>query len=103
MEQFVSCMRLDIEIIKQKQSCIISLAQYISGHFSLHKNLIEHLNAEIVLHTISDISVAVEWLKYTFLYIRVFKNPKHYGECLVKIKVLNAVLVIICVYASHIY
>ena len=46
---------------------------------SLHKNLIEHLNAEIVLHTISDISVAVEWLKYTFLYIRVMKNPKHYG------------------------
>ena len=49
-------------------------------YFSLHKNLTEHLNAEIVLHTISDISVAVEWLRYTFLYIRVFKNPKHYGR-----------------------
>lgn len=47
---------------------------------SLHKNLVEHLNAEIVLNTITDISVAVEWLKYTFLYIRVMKNPAHYGS-----------------------
>lgn len=49
---------------------------------SLHKNLMEHLNAEIVLSTITDISVAVEWLKHTFLYIRVMKNPKHYGPYL---------------------
>ena len=49
---------------------------------SLHKHLIEHLNAEIVLNTITDISVAVEWLKYTFLYIRVLKNPQHYGKYL---------------------
>ncbi|KAH3806659.1 hypothetical protein DPMN_134983 [Dreissena polymorpha] len=48
---------------------------------SLHRNLMEHLNAEIALATISDISVALEWLKYTFLYIRVMKNPGHYGNC----------------------
>ena len=46
---------------------------------SLHDHLIEHLNAEIVLNTISDVSVALEWIKSTFLYIRVMKNPKHYG------------------------
>lgn len=46
---------------------------------SLHKNLIEHLNAEVVLHTITDLSLAVEWLASTFLYIRAKKNPKYYG------------------------
>ena len=46
---------------------------------SLHKNLIEHLNAEIVLQTITSISEALEWLKSTYLYVRVTKDPKHYG------------------------
>ena len=46
---------------------------------SLHKNLIEHLNAEIVLQTITNISEALEWLKSTYLYVRVKKDPKHYG------------------------
>ena len=46
----------------------------------MHKNLIEHLNAEIVLQTITpDISEALEWLKSTYLYVRVTKDPKHYG------------------------
>ena len=47
---------------------------------SLHHNLIEHLNAEVVLNTISDVSIALEWLRSTFFYVRVKKNPKHYGE-----------------------
>ncbi|XP_065410314.1 probable ATP-dependent DNA helicase HFM1 [Chrysemys picta bellii] len=46
---------------------------------SLHKHLVEHLNAEIVLHTITDVKIALEWIRSTFLYIRVLKNPVHYG------------------------
>ncbi|XP_041453765.1 probable ATP-dependent DNA helicase HFM1 [Lytechinus variegatus] len=46
---------------------------------SLHNHLIEHLNAEIVLHTINNMDIALEWLKSTFLYIRIQKNPTHYG------------------------
>ncbi|XP_039199460.1 probable ATP-dependent DNA helicase HFM1 [Crotalus tigris] len=46
---------------------------------SLHKHLIEHLNAEIVLHTITDVNIALEWVKSTFLYIRALKNPTYYG------------------------
>ncbi|KAL7984928.1 hypothetical protein Chor_003498 [Crotalus horridus] len=46
---------------------------------SLHKHLIEHLNAEIVLHTITDVNIALEWVKSTFLYIRALKNPAYYG------------------------
>ncbi|XP_057183337.1 probable ATP-dependent DNA helicase HFM1 [Triplophysa rosa] len=57
--------------------------QFLSGidsiESSLHTNLVEHLNAEIVLHTISDVNMALDWIRSTFLYIRALKNPKHYG------------------------
>ncbi|CAK8676681.1 unnamed protein product [Clavelina lepadiformis] len=46
---------------------------------SMHKHLIEHLNAEIVLTTIRDVTIALEWIRSTFLYIRILKNPTHYG------------------------
>ncbi|NWX73360.1 HFM1 helicase, partial [Alca torda] len=43
------------------------------------RHLVEHLNAEIVLHTVTDVTVALEWIRSTFLYIRALKNPTHYG------------------------
>ncbi|XP_074859384.1 putative ATP-dependent DNA helicase HFM1 [Carettochelys insculpta] len=46
---------------------------------SLHKHLVEHLNAEIVLYTITNVKIALEWIQSTFLYMRVLKNPVHYG------------------------
>ncbi|CAA7397582.1 unnamed protein product [Spirodela intermedia] len=45
----------------------------------LHACMTEHLNAEIVQFTISDISLAIEWLKYSYLYVRIKKNPENYG------------------------
>jgi len=45
----------------------------------LIKCLPDHLNAEIVLGTIQTLEEAVEWLSYTFLYIRMLKNPSLYG------------------------
>ncbi|XP_038054687.1 probable ATP-dependent DNA helicase HFM1 [Patiria miniata] len=62
---------------KRKYEALLNGADDIES--SLHNHLIEHLNAEIVLHTINDISIALEWLKSTFLYIRIMKNPSHYG------------------------
>eukprot|EP01099_Mayorella_cantabrigiensis_P006421 TRINITY_DN5354_c0_g1_i1.p1 TRINITY_DN5354_c0_g1~~TRINITY_DN5354_c0_g1_i1.p1 ORF type:complete len:573 (-),score=91.48 TRINITY_DN5354_c0_g1_i1:129-1847(-) len=41
--------------------------------------MVEHINAEVVLGTITDVSVLIEWLKSTYLYIRMRKNPSHYG------------------------
>ncbi|XP_020099757.1 ATP-dependent DNA helicase MER3 homolog isoform X3 [Ananas comosus] len=40
---------------------------------------IEHLNAEIVQLMVSDISLAIEWLKCSYLYVRIRKNPEYYG------------------------
>jgi activating signal cointegrator complex subunit 3 len=43
------------------------------------KQLPEHLNAEVVAGTASNIREAVEWLKYTYLYVRMLRNPLIYG------------------------
>ncbi|VEU37035.1 unnamed protein product [Pseudo-nitzschia multistriata] len=45
----------------------------------LIKTLSDHLNAEVVLGTIQNLEEAAEWLSYTFLYIRMLRNPKLYG------------------------
>jgi ATP-dependent DNA helicase HFM1/MER3 len=44
----------------------------------LHLNLIDHLNAEVGLGTVSDLAAAKRWLASTFLFVRLGRNPKHY-------------------------
>ncbi|KAL4421686.1 hypothetical protein ABPG77_010630 [Micractinium sp. CCAP 211/92] len=39
----------------------------------------EFLTAEITLRTIGDVSQAVEWLRCTYFYVRVKRNPAAYG------------------------
>ncbi|KAG5637128.1 hypothetical protein H0H81_005657 [Sphagnurus paluster] len=46
---------------------------------SLHANLSEHLNSEIGLGTIRSISTAKEWLRGSFLFQRIRKNPNYYA------------------------
>lgn len=46
---------------------------------SFHENLVDNLNAEISLGTVSSVSEAVEWLSYTYLYVRMRRNPHVYG------------------------
>ncbi|XP_021824640.1 DExH-box ATP-dependent RNA helicase DExH17 isoform X1 [Prunus avium] len=41
--------------------------------------LTEHLTAEIVQLTVSNIPSAIEWMKCSFLYVRMKKNPGHYA------------------------
>lgn len=43
------------------------------------KSLPDQLNAEIVLGTVTNIKDGVNWLGYTYLYIRMLKNPKYYS------------------------
>ena len=44
----------------------------------LHRRLVEHLNAELVLGTVPTVSFALNWVKQTFLYVRLPKNAKFY-------------------------
>jgi len=39
----------------------------------------DHLNAEVVLGTVSNLNEAVKWLSYTYMYTRMIKNPLMYG------------------------
>eukprot|EP00794_Sanderia_malayensis_P006137 gene6137-6843_t len=62
---------------KAKYEALISGSEKIES--SLHHHLTEHVNAEIVLNTITSLPMANEWLKSTFLYKRMQRNPKQYG------------------------
>ena len=39
----------------------------------------DHLNAEVTLGTVTNIAEAITWLSYTYLYIRMMRNPMAYG------------------------
>lgn len=43
------------------------------------KALEDHLNAEIVSGTVTNVREAVTWLSYTYLYVRMLRNPLAYG------------------------
>ena len=45
---------------------------------SLHQNLTEHLNSEIGLGTITNVSSAKDWIHKSFLRQRIEQNPHHY-------------------------
>ena len=46
---------------------------------SFSKFIPDNLNAEIVLGTIANITDAYEWLKYTYLFVRMQNSPLAYG------------------------
>lgn len=58
---------------------IVHLACVQAVESCLMSSLPEHLNAEVVLGTISDVAEAIAWLKSTFLFTRIRRNPQRYG------------------------
>ena len=53
------------------------MIQTITSRFERGMN--DALNAEIFLGTVSNINDAVQWLGYTYLFVRARKNPMAYG------------------------
>lgn len=43
------------------------------------RSIVDNLNAEISLGTVTNVDEAVSWLGYTYLFIRMLKNPLKYG------------------------
>ncbi|PKA55165.1 Glyceraldehyde-3-phosphate dehydrogenase, cytosolic [Apostasia shenzhenica] len=70
-------------IIMTRQATVHLYENLLSGCEMVESQLlscaVEHLNAEIVQLTISDVSLAIEWLKCSYLYVRIKKNPENYG------------------------
>jgi replicative superfamily II helicase len=46
---------------------------------SFIKQLADHLNAEIANSTVTTLKEAAEWLQYTYLHVRMMRNPIAYG------------------------
>ncbi|SRR5258705_14001043 len=42
--------------------------------------MIDALNAEIALGTVSNVNDAMQWISYTYLFVRMQRNPMAYGE-----------------------
>ncbi|KAJ1838170.1 activating signal cointegrator 1 complex subunit 3, partial [Coemansia sp. RSA 486] len=62
------------------------LSHYVSAVTMQHPieskfafNMIDNLNAEINLGTVTNVDEGVAWLGYTYMYIRMRKNPLAYG------------------------
>ncbi len=45
-----------------------------------HTDLSNHLNAEIVLGSVTNMSEAILWLQYTYLYVRLIRSPSKYMD-----------------------
>ncbi len=68
----------------------LAIAQYlcacgICAQMPIESNFVQalpdHLNAEIVSGTVTNVREAVTWLSYTYLFIRMLRNPMVYGAC----------------------
>nr|XP_045603528.1 activating signal cointegrator 1 complex subunit 3-like [Procambarus clarkii] len=46
---------------------------------SFINHLVDNLNAEVSLGTVTNIDEAIEWMSYTYLFVRMRKNPQVYG------------------------
>ena len=45
----------------------------------MYTALADQLNAEVVQGSVTSVKDAVNWLSYTYLYVRMLRNPKHYS------------------------
>ncbi|KAG9670241.1 Sec63-domain-containing protein, partial [Aureobasidium melanogenum] len=55
----------------------VTQQQPIESNFS--KKMVDNLNAEISLGTVTSVSEAVQWLGYSYLFVRMQRNPMTYG------------------------
>lgn len=60
-------------IFMEKNVCLLIKLSTFSCFFRLLSCVTEHLTAEIVQMTISDITQAIEWMKCSYLYVRMKK------------------------------
>ncbi|KAK8195009.1 Sec63 Brl domain-containing protein [Phyllosticta capitalensis] len=55
----------------------VTQQQPIESNFS--KRLVDNLNAEVSLGTVTSVPEAVQWLGYSYLFVRMQRNPPSYG------------------------
>ncbi|PNS15900.1 hypothetical protein CAC42_8006 [Sphaceloma murrayae] len=55
----------------------VTQQQPIESNFS--RKLVDNLNAEIALGTVTSVPEAVQWMGYSYLFVRMKRNPMAYG------------------------
>lgn len=61
---------------KSDYECLLNKEKNVES--SLFHTLTEQLMIEIVLKTVTNINLAINWICSTFLFIRIVKNPAYY-------------------------
>jgi ATP-dependent DNA helicase HFM1/MER3 len=71
-----------VAVILTKTERVRHYEKLISGteqlESCLHLNLVDHINAEINLGTVTGLDTASKWLGGTFLFVRMGRNPTRY-------------------------
>ena len=62
----------------------VTQQQPIESKFS--RKLVDNMNAEVALGTVTSIQEAVQWLGYSYLFVRMQRNPLAYGIDWVEIR-----------------
>lgn len=58
---------------------VLLLTQQHPIELRLERKLTDVLNAEIALGTVTTVQEGVQWLGYTYLYVRMMRSPQRYG------------------------
>ncbi|KAI3656106.1 hypothetical protein MP638_002716 [Amoeboaphelidium occidentale] len=70
-------------IIITSQDEVLFYLSLINTQLPIESQLVSRLpdalNAEVVLNTVKSLNDAVEWLGYSYLYVRMLRNPELYG------------------------
>ncbi|KAJ6244629.1 activating signal cointegrator 1 complex subunit 3 [Anaeramoeba flamelloides] len=71
-------------ILITEENKLLKMVNMVTNQIPIESQFLDqlndHLNAEIVLGTVSDLQEASSWLKSTYLYLRLIKNPMGYGS-----------------------
>ncbi|KAF2398378.1 Sec63-domain-containing protein [Trichodelitschia bisporula] len=61
------------------QHYLTAVTQQVPIESNFSKKMVDNLNAEISLGTVTSVTEAVQWLGYTYLFIRMKNNCRWYG------------------------
>ncbi|KAF2761199.1 Sec63-domain-containing protein [Pseudovirgaria hyperparasitica] len=56
-----------------------TVTQQLPIESSFSKRMVDNLNAEISLGTVTSVAEAVQWIGYSYLFVRMRRNPHLYG------------------------
>ncbi|KAF8315130.1 P-loop containing nucleoside triphosphate hydrolase protein, partial [Clavulina sp. PMI_390] len=77
-----------VAVILCESSMVSHYKDLLSGRTvlesNLHKHLIEHVASEVNLGTITSTETAKQWLRNSFFFQRIQKNPSHYASVVAK-------------------